>query len=678
MRVLLAGVLVLLALGPAPLAYAADEQQVSITIDDLAPATPDRNATIVIKGRVTNTSSEPIANAQALFWRDWSPITSSDGLDQALQAAATQPIGGRVTDTGAYQDLTTDQHPTLAPGETASFQVQAQVPNLELPRTGGVYLMGVHVLGKVGKRSTATLGRARTFVPLPRQGAESPAVTSPSVVILSSRPSMIGPALFSDDHLADELTVTGRLTHLMTLAKRPDMAYAIDPALLRAVRAMAREEEPYQVRQADGTHYPGMGRALAQRWLEDFESLDPQRGHRLPYALPDLAPLAHQGLEPTFQRIQNATKGVADDLPLLAYAHTGRADTETVNWIERLHPSAILVSTARTSQALVAPVGRAPIVTFSADLYAGGPGPDPRTTLTQRRQRMLAESWLAAQSGTTQVRVIDSGEAAQIEATTDVAWIHRQPLTELLGHAPTEWTPQFTYTDAMRSEELTHRQVDRVRELTHADAAYAEMMIDPAPRQRATDMIVASSVSSWWRGEPNAFAQWIDPLVAEAQDLLSGARVTLTAQRTVIMSGQAGSFPVTITNKLSEPVRVAIDFDSAQPQRLSIARHENIEVPAGQSTTINVRGRAAANGPVEVTAQLITPGGTPLGRRTRMEVRATNFGFVGWIIVICSGIVLLATTALRIRQVARERAATAAPEGTPPVISIEPTEGNGL
>lgn len=690
-----------------PAAYAADDQQVAITLDSLEPMLPDRNATITMRGRVTNTGRDPLAQAQVLLWRDWSPITTGEALTEALDSPATQPYGGRVTDPGAFQNLA-GEGGQVAPGQTVTFEVKAPVSALEMPRTGGVYLVGVHVVGKAGRRANATLGRARTFLPLPRSGAAtsgaldpaSPATTAPSsatpsptvkvptVVMLSSRPSMIADGTFADDHLADELAINGRLATLMRAALRPDVAYAIDPALLQAVQAMA---DGYEVRQADGTRFPGAGQAVAERWLTDFAKLDPTRGYRLPFAIPDFTPIAHQSLEDTFQRVVAASGQMAEvrGLPLLAYSSGAFLDNATLAWIDRLGAAAALVSNASSQQPLLTPdTGKTPLIAFDPGTYAGGPGPDPRNTPVQVRQRVLADTWVAAAQGSTpRVHVVASAEDAEAELAAQAGWIARVPLTDVLRGRPVEWSGELDYTPAMVAAELTRDQTTRVRDLAHAQAAFAEMMPDPAQLQRATDALVSRSMSSWWRANPNGFREWIDPLAADANQLLSGARVSLTAQKTVIMSGQAGSFPVTVTNRLTQPVRVAIDFDSEQPQRLSIARHDDIVVPAGQSVTVNVRGRAAANGPVVVSAQLSTPGGTPLGKRTRMEVRATNFGFVGWIIVVISGLVLLAATTLRIRQVARERvslsaarrAATSEP-GTrtaPPVVRIEPSEGSG-
>jgi hypothetical protein len=62
-------------------------------------------------------------------------------------------------------------------------------------------------------------------------------------------------------------------------------------------------------------------------------------------------------------------------------------------------------------------------------------------------------------------------------------------------------------------------------------------------------------------------------------------------------------------------------------------------------------------------ARLTTMSGRPVGKPVTINVTATQAGTTGWIIALAAGIVLVGSTALRIRQVARERART----GIPPV-----------
>ena len=75
--------------------------------------------------------------------------------------------------------------------------------------------------------------------------------------------------------------------------------------------------------------------------------------------------------------------------------------------------------------------------------------------------------------------------------------------------------------------------------------------------------------------------------------------------------------------------------------------------------TSNAQVDAKANGTVRVTVRAYTlAAGTRSARPIPIEVKATQAGTIGWLIAIAAGIVLIGGSALRIRQVAKERAAS--------------------
>ena len=58
-----------------------------------------------------------------------------------------------------------------------------------------------------------------------------------------------------------------------------------------------------------------------------------------------------------------------------------------------------------------------------------------------------------------------------------------------------------------------------------------------------------------------------------------------------------------------------------------------------------------------VTAQLLTQSGRRVGAPIRLEVQVTQNGTTGWLIALAAGMVLVGSTALRIRtRSAKERA----------------------
>ncbi len=664
------------ALGAPQPAYAQDDlPPVDVHLTGLDPALPSRSDTLTIRGTARNTSSEPIDSAQVVLWRHRSSLTDLEDLRTVAGQTPESVNGYQLWTEGAYRRLAPEQQ-TWAPGETRTFELSVPMSAFSFVRTSGAYLIGAQVVGRHGGRTLSTLGQARVLLPLGPVGSAATEGTNTvaSAVLLSSQPSMIEPGVFADHHLADELAPDGRLTVLLRSAQRDQVSWLVDPSLLDELRAMA---DGYVVRTPDGDQ-EGPGSDAAGRWLEAYGRLDPARGFRLPFAIPDLTLLQRIGLADVVRRAATTTDNqAADGLPLLVYSAGGALDNEAVALAESLGPAAILASGADARGALIAPVGTAPIINFSPGSTSGGPGPEPAQSLVQTRQRMLAESFLAAntESGSTTVRVITNAEAAEADVAAQAPWLRRTTLTNLLTETPVDWDRQLAYGDADRVAELTEPQVAALQEIVKGYGPFIEMLAEGEDTSRMAAATMARAASSWWRDDRQGFDRYAAPQLQAARQLWNGQSVELTAQRSVIMSGQSGSFPMTVTNNLDQPIRVTLTFESFQPQRLSIPAMPDLIIPANQGVTVNVQPKAVGNGPVRISAQVTTPGGTPVSKRVWLTVEATNFGRVGWIIVVASGIVLIATSALRIRQVRRERQAgrRVAPDvhTTPPVVTID-------
>lgn len=644
-----------------------EQQRAEIVFDTMTPSMPTREGRITLTGHVRNTTSEPISNLQVLMWRDQSPITAEEGFTAAVESPATTPYGSRMVTEGAFQTLTDDRMPSLAPGEEAPFEVTADVSELELPSTGGVYLIGAHALGQIGGGGVETLGRNRMFMPLPAEGEPASSPTTPSVdlVVLSTQPKRTGSGTFINDSLTEELADGGRLHTLLQTASAPQSSWIIDPALYSAVKQMA---EGYELH---GGGDP-QGQRVAAAWLEDFQRLDPANGFRATYGLPDAAAVAHGGHVDLWDRIDTADQAVPDleHLPRLDLSGGGRVDDAAVGLLEQGEPIAVLSSTAESEHTLLEPVGKQPIVRFDPDLFTGGPGPAPAASELHRRQRLLAESWVQATNGETEptVRVITTGVDARAVLAADAPWQEHITFRDLLSGQRFEWSQTFDYSKTDAEREALNTTDNGLGELQADYAAVASLMSADESVDGQGDRAMANMSSSWWRGRPDALGSYSGTLRDGVAHILGPQSVSLAVSPSVTMLARDGSsFPASVQNHLDVPIVVALHFESAQPQRLDVPSMTNIEIPPQGTTTVTVRPEANANGPVQVKAQLATQNGTPLGNTTPILVNATNLGAIGWIIVVASGIVLVLTTALRIRQVRRERArAEDAPAALPP------------
>lgn len=650
---LVLGILATLAGPPPPAGAQEPPRPIRVDLTSFEPAVPSRDGELTIKGTLTNTSDDPIANVRAYLWRNQAPLTNRTSLDEVLAGEAT-PTGDRVPIDGAFQNVTLDRGP-MQPGEKLAFTVTAKIADLDFPRRGGVYLTGVDVLGQVDNGPTSVPGRTRLFLPLPAASDAPPTRTKiTSIVALTSQPSMLTPGVFADDHLATELARGGRLTALLAAAGRPGMSWAIDPSLHEELSAMAAG---YRVREADGTLTDGGGAELARRWLTQFERLDRSAGFRLPYATLDLR--AATRTDDPWLIDQSARLGEASelgDLPLLAWGGDGELDQRTLEAVRPFGPTAVLTSNADSAHRLLAaqPASPAPLVRYDPLAYTGGPLPADGVRPLHQRQRLLGESLVDAISqvgGGGTVRLITQPDEAAADAASDAPWVERLTLTGLLDSDPQEWNGTFREPDAPT---LSDEQLGALAELRGDVGSYLGAWLDPDRARPQFDAVLVRGASATWRGAAEARDGYLDPIRRELADFFAGRSLSLRAQSRVTMSNQQGQFPVTIANALPESLRVSVVFDSENAARLKVPPVRDVVVGGGESTTVTLSPEAAGNGTVGVTGHLVTPDGRRIGNGVKIDVEATQLGAVGWVIVAISGVVLAVSTLLRIRQVRRE------------------------
>lgn len=707
---LLGGLALTLGVSTTPAAAAEPQALVSIALTGMTPSLPSRDSTITLTGQVTNVTKDRLEGLQAIFWRNQAPITTAEGVEQALASDSNEPLGARRT--AYFQNLTTAASPYLEPGQSAPFTLRAPVADLQLSPTDGIYLMGVHVL-QVG--NPFAVGRARTFVPVLRDEPEG-RLQMTSLVVLSSRPSLLRRGVLVDEHLADEVQSGGRLDELLTAADHDGTSFAVDPALVDELTTM---KDGYSVQTGDGPAVTGRGRADAARWLSRFAALAVTRdGFRLPYGSPDLAALVHDHQTSLLDDVVAAGRRVEStaSLPLLVLPAGGYADEDTVRAAEALHPAAIVLSDASAAgdSPLLAglDVGDgavAPIVRYSsASSGGGGPGPDPRTTPVQLRQRALADSWVqatASASSATQgrVRLITSTKQLQGDNPGVAApWVTRSTLSDLLTGRPAKWDQQFSYPSTASEAELTPGQLSSLRGLARRTTTYAELLVDGDSAKASGQAAVARAASATWREHDRQRRLLLGPQQAALDAvLLDGVQISSNPKVSTV-AREGVEFPITVKNLLPvdpddgevNAVNVRLVFVSDLRQRLTIkalticpprapAGETGSCLPnitAGSNVTRNAKVTARANGTVPVRAQLQTASGTPVGRPVTIDVRVTQNGTTGWAIAGAAMVVFLGGTALRIRRAGRTRAAAAADSPEPPsaLTSAPPTDRDAL
>jgi hypothetical protein len=678
---LLASAAVVLGLAPVPVAHASEPAAlVRITLTGMTPALPQRDGQVTLRGQVQNVTKQRLYRLQAIFWRNQAPITNGEGVQQALDSESNVPLGARKT--AVYQDLYTATHPYLEPGARSSFTLTAPVADLQLSPTDGVYLMGVHVLQD---GNPVAVGRARTFVPVldsPPKGR----LQMTSLVVLSSRPSQLRRGVLADDHLAEEVQPGGRLTQLLQAADRNDVSFAVDPALVDELTTM---RSGYTVASGDGSTTAGHGQSAATAWLERFETVAGSRdGFQLLYGSPDIAALVHNRQTSVLAEAVTAGKRVSATarLPLLVLPGGGYADTATLAAAEQLAPSAVVLSNASAiaDAPLLAGPGTAPVVRYGSDALGGGPGPDPRNTAVQLRQRTLADSWVeasAASEGVTrgQVRLVtDTNQLQDDDAGVEAPWMTRTTLGALLRGTPELWDRKLAYPPEAVAAELTRDQLARLRSFTRSTKAYREVLVHPDLGAVAGPGAVVRAASVAWRGQDVLWSAFLEPQQEGVNSVLNDQLRISTNPKVSTVAREGVEFPITIQNLLPadetdgdvNAVKLRLVFVSANRQRLTIKPIEAPLIRAGQNFTANARVTAKANGTVPVRAQLQTASGTPVGRPQTIDVRVTQNGTTGWAIAAAALVLFGGGTALRIRQVGRTPAAAVSlPEPAPSALT---------
>ncbi len=641
------------ALAPASRAAAAD-QLVSITIASITPSATDGTGTLTISGTVTNTSGVSMTSVVAQIWSSQAPISSPEGLREALAKAPEDPIGARLqSDADGNLSPIAINGQQFAPGQTASFSVRATVsrkggtrhpPLLSSPHAGSVYLVGVHVRAVPQGQGTQTVGRARAFLPVVNAATSA---TRTSIVVLTSHPAELPNGMFADDHLATEFG--GRLKQLLDAASRSGVTALVDPELVAEAQAMAVS---YLVESGSET-VKGTGSAVAVAWLSELAGLL-QTGdvYRLPWGNPDLGLAASTGDTDILLRAaaqMSASNPIARQ-PLAILPPDGVLTDALTSMITAAKPAIVLVSNATNQNSLLSD-GSLLVASYDATAFAGGPSPDPRATTAQVTGRLLAETLLASKAGDSPIVLVTTAAQAALDADTP-GWLHRRTLSQLRSRG----SPQVLDLTPTTLPQPDARWLAALTAAHRDLAAWGDLTGKTSDAQDRLAAVLALASSRDWAQDPAAVAAFVAKATADANGLLSTGRLTLHVSKNFVMGERTQAMPLTISNSLNSAVNVKVSFTSENSQRMSIPATAVVEVPAGESVTVMFNPVATANGAVAFSARLLTATNRAIGSPASFSITATQFGRVGWLIIAASGVVFLAITSLRIRQVQREGA----------------------
>lgn len=650
------------ATGTTAAAQDSDEDgQLQLVLTAISPQVAQPGDTLQIEGYVQNTSDVPLDEVAVDIDVRADPF---DGRNQ-LQAFADGRSGSFLRQLEASAGI----H-AVAAGESAPFRLTVPVDDLGLPPEDDVYGLRVTATG-----DSAAADDVYTFLPwFPDADAAQP-VQVAWLWPLVDEPVRDEAGVFSDDHLAGSLAPGGRLAELTRAADGRPVTWVVDPDLLETAAAMT---DGYRV--SDDT---GEGDSAAASWLGELSAAAGSEDAEviaLPYADVDVAGLAHS--DRTEILAQATDRGVD-----VAASHLGRTPAAGVAW-----PAADVADTT-TLDALAAagftgvilddaaapptptdytPTGRTDLDTgtlaglladerLAALLAEDSRQPGAGTLIVQR---MLAETaYIALERPNRQRAVLvepprrwdpDPGTAtALLTGYASAPWIEPITATELLAiEAPAGDHGDPVSPEDARLAELPADHLAAVADLGHRVAEFATVLSEPADLVNSYSAALLRALSTAWAdgdgGISERGAQYLQSLQRGLGDQIDQLRII--SRGTVTLSSNAGTIPVTIANDLDQAVQLSLALTPRVASRLRIDQPPAFAVDAGKTRTVEVQASAVANGLTTVTVQLQTVAGDPLGAATEFNVRATDFGRVGFYIIGGAIVLLFVSAGVRIAR----------------------------
>lgn len=672
----------------------------TLTIDSLSPSVLGRNAPIVLRGEVTNTSDETWERVNVYPFASWhspSPrvVTDQAALAEETQLDPEQYTGDRYTGLDNNTSGTID---SLDPGESAPFVATITEEEATAVSGSGVYWVGVHAVGESAStpRDDVADGKARTFMPLVRGSHR----TVPLALVMSLRGRVnrtASGALDRPEQWAGRLGPSGRLTRLVEFGQESTlpMSWLVDPAMIDAVAQLARGNPGRNlgvtVRQPGGSDEPSgspSGTAEAEQTTDpdagssgqssaaDQTAADGARRFLdsaaaamsgqdllvLPYGDTDLAGAIANGADWLDAAIERSDAEIAPlDLqgrPAVAPAN-GRLSSEI---LDALPDDTVLIAgestlAQQTGEPLVQ-VGDRQIVIADESVSQGGPGPGDTTSAISLRQQILAAAALSSlDDGQPLVVVVPPrwsppqgpAETAAFFEGLEIPWISAGSLADIESGEP---TPARLATGTVPPASLGYANLASAQRLTDAGRLLDDVLyLNDTVADEVHDEAL-TSLSTFNRFTPRRPRARADASTTWIDDQLEA--VTVEANP-VLLSSDHGSFNVTVVNGMDQPVEVRVKPTEASTDIVSVQESKVLRLQSGDRATRLLQASASKLGEHDVELQVTTDDGRPVGPSVEVPVRVNQVSNLIWGVVGLGAVLLFGTIALRL--IRRGRAA---------------------
>jgi hypothetical protein len=632
----------------APPAAAQGRPSVAVVLTQITPQVPKRADTLQISGYVSNTGEAEVGPLTVHLERAISPFTERSTFDAF--ADGTQDHSTIAVD-GSQVEL----NGTIGPGDLDPFRLRVRLASLHLGQRGS-YAVKVVTEGRDVRAETRTF---LPWVPNPRD------VTPTRVVLLwplVDRPVRGQDGVFTDDHLTSQLGAKGRLSGLVAAGAGAPVSWVVDPDLIESVEAMSNG---YRVRSADGVA-AGSGSQAAKSWLDLLRAgAAGKPALALPYADADVGALATAKRRSDIDAAASVTAETMErvlpdhKVTPLAWPSSGFANDATITALRQAGYGLTVLSADAippASELTFTPTGVATVSSRDGalqGLLADRVLSDILAEDTRRPgvgtlmvQRLVAETAMITEERPNRQRTVliappkrwspQSDVARQLVAAyTSTPWIKPTSVDELATTAGDVERQRPAYPKDAQRAEISQRYVAAVARLAKGVAAFGGVLTDSTE-------LMSSYRSALLRAESSAWANGRGRVAAAGSRYLAGLRRGFDSQRdkvrilsrgTVTLSSKSGTIPVTIANDLEQPVTVQLALRARVSSRLHVDNPPPFRVDAKSRETVEVKASAVANGIVIVDAVLTNPRGERVGPISQFNVRATDFGRVGFFII---------------------------------------------
>jgi hypothetical protein len=680
----LAGLLavpVLLAILAPATAHADESAPVRINITGLAPIALGAGTSVSLSGTIANTGLTTITSLSVRLTLSATPVLERRELRKASEAEGGYGSIPLFATTTAVADA-------LAPGAKAPYRLTVDTAGLPLSAPG-VYVIGVEAVG-FGPAGYVILDSSRTLIPYVPDPV--PPVNVAWLWPLATTPGQAPDDVLLGETVPREISPGGRLDDILSAGElSPSISWVVDSQVLQVTSDMSDGylvDKGGQIRAGTASDEAASWLARARELLgprsdDDRPSTRQRPVWVMPYADPDADALTEADLTTDLVRAVTAAPSVAerqlDRGPdgTLAWAAGGRLDRATLDVLASAGVSTVVIreKSARVTADLgytqsgyldiEASGGRLRALVIDSGLLNALELPQGnQATILAARQRFLAELAFVALEPTDEARYLVAAAAsprwdpnprllrAIIASLRSTPWTRLVPVSTILALPPLATGRTFD-PGVGSGRQLSAAYLQRITDIQGSVESLRTILSDPLPVTAPIASALLRAESSAWRTRPRDGEKLLDSIQASLD--ATERSVYVVPRDNVVLSGDRGSIPVTVTNDFDQAVRVGLVVTADPAARLETEPLPAIVIEPGRRASLEVPVRVVGGEALTVSVQLTDPAGTDFGEAVSLELRTTAYSRAALWVAIAAAVVLALLVVFDVVRRARQR-----------------------